>query len=143
MSNEDVERVDDEGMAAWGRRDAGALAELCSDDVVWKDVSLPEPLRGRDAVKMYANGWFTAFPDMNLKQTGRVVGEDSVAGEVEFTGTNSGPMFMAGKEIPATNKTVIGKGAYLARVRDGKIVEFSGYPDIAGMMMQLGFMPQM
>jgi hypothetical protein len=28
-------------------------------------------------------------------------------------------------------------------VRDGKIVEFHSSPDIAGMMMQLGFMPQM
>lgn len=67
----------------------------------------------------------------------------SVAGEVEFTGTNSGPMIMAGKEMPPTNRTVIGRGAYFARVRDGKIVEFKAYPDIAGMMAQLGFMPEM
>jgi hypothetical protein len=26
---------------------------------------------------------------------------------------------------------------------EGKVVEFNSYPDIAGMMMQLGFMPQM
>jgi hypothetical protein len=37
----------------------------------------------------------------------------------------------------------IGKGTYFARVKGGKIVEFNSYPDIAGMMMQLGFMPQM
>ena len=28
-------------------------------------------------------------------------------------------------------------------LRRGKIVEFNSYPDIAGLMMQLGFMPQM
>jgi len=49
---------------------------------------------------------------------------------------------MAGKEIPPTGKSVVGKGTYFARVKGGKVVELNSYPDIAGMMMQLGFMPQ-
>jgi predicted ester cyclase len=90
-----------------------------------------------------AQAWFTAFPDMSVKQTNRVVSDDAVGAEVQFTGTNSGPMMMAGKEIPPTGKSVIGRGTYFARVRDGKVVEFNSYPDIPGMMMQLGFMPVM
>jgi hypothetical protein len=80
---------------------------------------------------------------MQVKVIDRVVGDDAVAGEVEFTGTNTGPIEMGGMKIPATHKTVAGRGSYIARVRDGKIVEFSTHPDIAGMMMQLGLMPQM
>jgi len=68
---------------------------------------------------------------------------DAVAAEIEFTGTNTGPMLMAGKEIPPTNETVTGRGIYIARVRGGEIAEFNSYPDVAGMMMQLGFMPNM
>lgn len=30
---------------------------------------------------------------------------------------------------------------YIARVRDGKIVEFRSHPDVAGVMMQLGLVP--
>jgi uncharacterized protein (TIGR02246 family) len=143
MSKEEVERIDDEGMAAFNRHDPDAFAALFADDAVLTDVASPDPMRGRDAAKSWANSWLTAFPDLNLKQTNRVIGDDAVAGEVEFTGTNSGPMVMGGKEIPPTNKTVIGRGAYLARVRGGKMVEFNAHPDIAGMLMQLGFMPQM
>jgi predicted ester cyclase len=80
---------------------------------------------------------------MSVKQTNRVVSDEVVAAEVQFTGTNTGPMMMAGREIPPTGKSVVGKGTYLARVKGGKVVEFNSYPDIAGMMMQLGFMPQM
>ena len=80
---------------------------------------------------------------MNSKQVARVVGEDSVAAEIEWTGTNSGPMEMGGKVIPPTNKTAIGRGSYMAFVRDGKIVEFRSHPDAAGIMMQLGFLPPM
>jgi predicted ester cyclase len=50
---------------------------------------------------------------------------------------------MAGKEIPPTGRGVVGKATYFVRVKNGKVVEFNSYPDIAGMMMQLGFMPRM
>jgi predicted ester cyclase len=73
----------------------------------------------------------------------RVVTDDQVAAEVEFTGTNSGPMQMApgAPTIPATGKKVMGKGTYFVRVRNGKGVEVHSYPDGAGLMMQLGLVP--
>lgn len=143
MSREEIERLDDQGMAAWDGHDAEAFAELFADKFVVNDVALSEPITTKDGVRQYAQGWFTAFPDMSIKQTNRVVGEDAVAAEVEFTGTNTGPMIMAGKEIPPTGKSVVGTGTYFARVAGGKIIQFNSYPDIAGMMMQLGFMPEM
>jgi steroid delta-isomerase-like uncharacterized protein len=143
MSREDVERIDDQGMAAWDAHDAQGFANIFADDFALNDVATPQPITEKDAVLAFAQAWFTAFPDMSVKQTNRVVSDDAVAAEVQFTGTNSGPMMMAGKEIPPTGKTVIGRGTYFARVRDGKVVEFNSYPDIAGMMMQLGFMPAM
>lgn len=143
MSREEVEHIDDQGMAAWDTHDAEGFTSIFADDFVVNDVAMPEPIREKDGVRAYAQAWFTAFPDMSLKQTNRVVSDDAVAAEVEFTGTNSGPMMMAGKEIPPTGKSVNGRGTYFARVRDGKVIEFNSYPDIAGMMMQLGFMPEM
>jgi steroid delta-isomerase-like uncharacterized protein len=143
MSRADVERIDDQGIAAWDNHDADAFANLLADDFVWTDLTLPEPMRTKDEARQYAQAWFTAFPDMRIKETNRIVTDDAVAVELEFTGTNTGPMTMAGREIPPTGKTVLGKGAFFARIQDGKIVQFSSHPDVAGLMMQLGFMPQM
>ena len=143
MSREELERLDDEGMNAWDSHDAQAFADQFADDFILRDVGSPEPITTKDGVVAYAQAWFTAFPDMSVKSTNRVIGDDSVAAEVEFRGTNTGPMMMAGKEIPPTGKAVVGTGTYFARVRDGKVVEFSAHPDIAGMMMQLGFIPEM
>ena len=143
MSRVDVERIDDQGIAAWDSHDADAFADLMADDFVWTDLTLPEPMRTKDEARQYAQAWFTAFPDMRIKETNRIVTDDAVAVELEFTGTNTGPMTMAGREIPPTGKTVLGKGAFFARIQDGKIVQFSSHPDVAGLMMQLGFMPQM
>jgi steroid delta-isomerase-like uncharacterized protein len=143
MSKKELERIDDQGMAAWDAHDANAFVSLFADDFVWYDWTQPEPIRDKEAARKYFSSWSKAFPDLSSKQTARVVGEDSVAGEVEWTGTNSGPMEMRGKEIPPTNKTAIGRGSYFAFIRGGKIVEFRSHPDVAGIMMQLGFMPQM
>lgn len=143
MSKEDIERLDDQVLSAWDRHDADAFVSLFADDFVWVDWTVPEPIRDGASAREYFNGWMTAIPDMRVKLTSRVVGEDSVATEVEFAGTNSGPLAMAGKEIPATNKPVTGRGSYIARFRDGKIVEYRTYPDVAGLMMQMGLMPQM
>ena len=43
--------------------------------------------------------------------------------------------------MPPTGSSVKGTGTFFARVQNGKLVEISTHPDIAGMMMQLGIMP--
>ena len=143
MDRQDIERLDDEGMKSWDTHDPELWVSIFADSFVVNDIASPDPITDREGLRAYAQAWFTAFPDMTVKQTNRVVSDDAVAAEVSFTGTNTGPMMMAGNEIPPTGKTVMGRGTYFARARDGKVVEFNSYPDIAGMMMQLGFMPPM
>ena len=141
MTRDEIIALDDRGMAAWDSHDTDGFAALFADDFVYTDDSLPAPMRSKDDVRTYMQAWYTAFPDMRATGTNRVVGEDSVAAEIEFTGTNSGPLAMGGQEIPATGRTVKGHGTYFAKAKDGMITEFHAHPDIAGMMMQLGLMP--
>ena len=141
MSRAEVEQLDDRGMAAWDQHDTAAFAGLLADEFTFSDVMAPEPFSSREQVQAYMEGWFTAFPDMRVKTTSRLVSEDQVAAEVEFTGTNTGPLRMGSQEVPATGKSVTGTGTYFASVKDGKFVSFRAYPDVAGMMAQLGLMP--
>ena len=143
MSREELERLDDRGVSSWDTHDADAWVDLFADDFVLQDWTLPEPIRDKAGLRAYFDAWINAFPDMHAKQTNRVIGDDAVAGELEFTGTNTGTMVMGGMEMPPTNKPVVGRGSYIARVRDGKVVEFSSHPDAAGVMVQLGLMPGM
>jgi steroid delta-isomerase-like uncharacterized protein len=140
MSIKDVERIDEQGMKAWDTHDPDAFAELFANKFEWNDTTVPEPIRTKEGVREYMQTWLTAFPDMRVRQTNRVTNEDSVGVEIEFTGTNKGPLNMAGREIPPTKKKVVAHGTYFARIKNGKIVEFHSHPDIAEMMMQLGLM---
>ncbi len=143
MSVQDNLKLDEKNFEAWNAHDVDGSLALYSDDVVWVDVGIPEPLRGKEAVRQYIEGWFSAFPDIMITVTNRLVTEDQVAGELEFNGTNGGPLqFAPGMPaIPATGKKANGKATYFVRIKNGKAVEVHTYPDTAGMMMQLGLMP--
>ena len=141
MSKDDVAQVDERTIAAWNDHDVDGILAMLAEKFVWNDVGLPEPMHGLDEVRAYAQAWFEAFPDLALRQTNRVLADDAVAAELEFTGTNTGPLVAAGNQIPPTGRSVIGRGAYFARFEGDKVVEFSAYPDMAGMMTQLGLMP--
>ena len=142
MSIQNNLKLDDEEIAAWNAHDAERAAAIFPEDVVWIDTGSPQPMKGRDAIRQYLSGWFSAFPDIKLTVKNRVASEDHVAAELEFVGTNNGALQLApGASIPATGKKVIGRGTYFVRFQNGKPVEVHSYPDLAGMMMQLGLMP--
>jgi ketosteroid isomerase-like protein len=50
MSREEIERLDDQGMAAWDGHDAQAFADLFADEFVVNDVAVPEPITTKDGV---------------------------------------------------------------------------------------------
>jgi steroid delta-isomerase-like uncharacterized protein len=143
MSVQDNLKLDEENFAAWNAHDIERSLAIYSDDIVWQDVGNPQPMHGKEAVRQYIQAWFSAFPDIMITVTNRLVTEDQVAGELEFTGTNGGPLqFAPGMPaIPATGKKANGKATYFVRIKNGKAVEVHTYPDTAGMMMQLGLMP--
>ena len=141
MSIQDNIKGDEEEIAAWNAHDVERALAVFPDNVVWQDAGSPQAMN-KDGIRQYLQGWFSAFPDIKITVTNRVVTEDYVAAELDFTGTNTGDLQLApGAAIPATGRTVHGKGTYFVRFQDGKPVEVRSYPDLAGMMMQLGLMP--
>lgn len=143
MSIQDNLKLDEESIAALNAHDIERGLMVLSDDVVAYDLSSSTPTRGKEANRKSNQSWLTAFPDIKIVVKNRVVSEDQVAGEVEFTGTNSGPLQFAADMpvIPATGKKITVKGTYFNRIRNGKIVEQHTYGDVAGMMTQLGLTP--
>ena len=143
MSVQNNIKLDEEEIAAWNARDVDRALAIFPDDVVWHDASSPQPFDGKGAIHQYLQGWFSAFPDIKITVKNRVATEDYVAAEIDFVGTNSGALQLTpgAPAMPATGRKVNGKGTYFVRFQNGKPVEVHTYPDLAGMMMQLGLMP--
>ncbi|MFI6820679.1 ester cyclase [Micromonospora sp. NPDC050187] len=136
-------RSDDARFSTWDTHQVDAFVDLLADAFVLRDTTISAPITTRDGVRDYARAWLTAFPDMRIRRTSRLVDEadDTVAAEVEFTGTNTGPLTVGARQVPPTGKAVVGRGAYFARMKAGRFVELSFHPDQAGVLAQLGLMP--
>jgi steroid delta-isomerase-like uncharacterized protein len=142
MNKDELIAPDDRGIGAWDTHDVDSFAAMFADDFVYTDDTVQGTMTSLDQVREYMSGWFKAFPDMRVQELNRVVGDDALAAELEFTGTNSGPLGMGGMELPATGRQITGHGTYFLRVDDRKITEFHAHPNAAEMMMQLGLMPR-
>src|SRR5437867_9190801 len=74
--------------------------ELIAPECVSYDVAMPEPLRGRDAVKQQAQGYRSAFPDLRITIDQQLAEGDSVCTRWTARGTHRGELF----GIAATNR---------------------------------------
>jgi steroid delta-isomerase-like uncharacterized protein len=138
MNKDELIALDDRGIGAWDTHDVDSFAAMFADDFVYTDDTVEGTMTSLDQVREYMSGLFTAFPDMRVQELNRVIGDEALAAEVEFTGTNSGPLRMGGMELPATGRQITSHGTYFARAEDGKITEFHAHPNAAKMMIKLG-----
>ena len=84
-----------------------------------------------------AKEWKAAFPDARGTIENRIESGDQVAGEILWTGTNTGSLM--GR--PPTGKRVQVRAAAVLRAEGGKIAHLRHYLDVAGLMQQLGVAP--
>src|SRR5215216_4487056 len=102
MSIQDNIKQDQEEIAAWNAHDVERALAVFADNVTWQDTGSPQAMN-KDGIRQYLQGWFSAFPDIQITVINRVVTEDQVAAEINFSGTNSGDLQLApGATIPAT-----------------------------------------
>lgn len=141
MTEVELRKLDDEMVGAYMEHNIDLILSHCSDDVLMHDFGA-EPVHGKEAVRDYLAQQFAMTSDEKAVQTRRIIGDNEVFAEIEWSATNTGEIPMPdGSTIPATGRPFSTRVAYYARVNDaGEVVELRGYPDIAGMMGQLGLM---
>ncbi len=123
--------------------DVDRFLSLHLESVIQRDPQHPEGIKGREAIRAGIEPMRRAFPDLRFVQE-RAFGEgDWVAVQGVGIGTHTGPLEAPGAPpIPATNRSIRLPFAYVAKVDGGKFAEVNVYFDQAGMMAQLGLMPQ-
>ena len=85
-----------------------------------------------------AKGWRAAYPDAHGEIQNRVVSGNQAVGEILWTGTNQGSL----NGMPPTNKRVQVRAVAVVTEEGGKIARIRHYIDVAGMLTQLGVMPE-
>lgn len=120
------------------RGNYAALDELADEDVIVRDVALPEG-KGQSFLVQCLEMFRAGFPDMTFRLDDLIVAGDRVIVKWLALGTNSAP-FMG---MPATDKAVAVKGCHLLRISDGKVREHDVYWDTYSLFQSLGLLPTM
>jgi steroid delta-isomerase-like uncharacterized protein len=137
----DAQQVVAEAAEAFNAHDAERMRTSYAPDAVFEAPGGVR-LEGPEAITAYALGWLRAFPDGHLVIHSRTGGDDLVAQEFHFEGTHTDTLSGAAGDIPATNRSISGRGINVFGVRDGKIVSEHLYFDQVELLTQLGLMPE-
>jgi steroid delta-isomerase-like uncharacterized protein len=97
----------------------------------------PGQVPGPDGYKAFFTEMRTAFPDLAIAVEKTVADEDTVAFAYTLTGTHTGPF----QGHDATGKSISVRGLQISRFEGGLLVERWGSSDEAGIMKQLGLLP--
>jgi steroid delta-isomerase-like uncharacterized protein len=137
----DARQVGQRFIEAFNAHDEQQIRELNGDDAVFEapgDVKV----EGRDAATEYALAWLRAFPDARITVHNELADGDWVVQEFTFTGTHDGTLASPAGEIPATHKTLNGRGVQIFRVQGNTVADTRLYFDQVQVMTQLGLMPE-
>jgi steroid delta-isomerase-like uncharacterized protein len=127
-----------EALGAWNRGDPEGVVEHTVEDVIWRDVALPMPLHGRDALKAAAQGYMAAFPDLRIEVTSQTFEWPRLVQECTVTGTHRGELM----GLAPTGRATKSYGATVATFdEEGLLIEGAMYWNPLAMMHQLGVLP--
>jgi len=139
MTVEENLKMLDAADKAFDARDWNGFSKAHAESVLLTDPGLPESIKGRTALREFAQAFAKAFPDLRTERV-RAFGQgDWICAEYRLSGTNTGPMAgPGGQMIPATKKSMRISQALVAKVERGQFTEVHLYYDLYGMMVQLG-----
>ena len=130
----------------WGSDyNPAVIDELAAPDIRF-EYSMHAPLRGRDAVRTFAQKFRAAFPDLGFEGTADLIAEgDYVVGQWKGGGTHTGDAFddiPVGSLAAATGRRMQFTGMTVLKVQNGLITEEIGLDDGVAALKQLGLIPQ-
>lgn len=138
MSKQNKETVRRVYQEIFDVNDIAAIDRLFAPDVIIHDPVMGTQ-QGIEAYRQLAQFFLSAFPEEKTDLDIFVAEGDYVAIFHTHHTTHTGS-FMG---MPPTGKTVHVPGIELYRIQNGLIVEFWRHDDDAGLMRQLGMLPQM
>jgi steroid delta-isomerase-like uncharacterized protein len=111
--------------------------QLFGPNGVGEEIGTGRVMNAKEGTEV-SKAWRAAFPDARGAIENRVVAGNQAVGEILWTGTNQGSF----NGMPATNKPVQVRAVVVLTEDGGKIAKVRHYIDVAGMLTQLGMMPQ-
>jgi steroid delta-isomerase-like uncharacterized protein len=134
MSPQDLINLARENVEAFNAGDWQRLKAAITPDVVYDEVGSQRRLQGADQFVEAYQGWKQAAPDCKGTISNALASGSTVAIEVHWTGTQTGPL----GAIPPSGKSWSVRGAQVIAIDKDKIKELRQYFDMTTILQQIG-----
>ncbi|MBM3811503.1 MAG: ester cyclase [Acidimicrobiia bacterium] len=123
---------------AYNNKDWTAARNAMTPDFVYDEVATHRKVQGPDDVLAVWKGWATAMPDSKCEFHAAHASGNTVALELTWRGTHTGPMQTPAGEIPATGKSFELRAVQVVELAGDKTKSMRQYFDMATLFQQLG-----
>ena len=139
MEAKEISRLIDQTFAAYSAGDLDGFVAGMTQDMYYEDNS-GGPLRGRDAFKNYASGWFNACSAGKLTPGRKIISGNEAAVEMLFEGTHDrADMF----GVPASGTPLSFHFVVLLQFADGSLCELKAFYNPATAWQALGILGEL
>jgi steroid delta-isomerase-like uncharacterized protein len=126
-------------ICTWNEHNLDRLAMLYAEDFEGKDVGLAQTYYGLVGIRQMAETYYKAFPDLIFTATETIVDGNRAALSWTSTGTHLGKIM----NIPPTGRTIKVSGITTVSIQNGLIVRSSVLWDVAGLLREIGLLPDL
>ena len=126
---------------AFNAGDWEACTAALTSDSIYDEVGASRRVQGVPGILSYWQGWKEAIPDVTGTVHQAVAGDNTVALEVTWKGTQTGPLQTPTGTIPATGKQQATRACWVMDFDGGKVKESRHYYDMLSLLQQLGVIP--
>jgi len=123
---------------AWNSRSDEIILSLYSHNYVVEDITAGRVREGWEGMRQWTKSVFTAFPNLHYTLVNEVEKDGKLVLHWLSKGNHQGPLM----KIPATGKNVFIHGMSILQIENGKITHGQVMWDLAGVLRQIGLLPQ-
>jgi steroid delta-isomerase-like uncharacterized protein len=121
--------------AAWASRDIETILSCYTDDCVYEDLAVEKVCHGKEEIRGFIKGAFTAIPDFKVEIRSVFTSGSQVCIEGVLSGTHTGN---SPNLPPPTGKTFSVRGAHICELRGNRASRVTDYYNRVTMLRQLG-----
>lgn len=137
-SNDKTKSTGQQIIDAWNSRQDEIITSFYSPAYVVEDITAGRIREGWEGLRQWTKSVFTAFPNLKYTLITAIEKDDNLVLHWLAKGNHQGPLM----RIPATGKNVFIHGMSVLQLENGKVVRGQVMWDLAGVLRQIGLLPE-
>jgi steroid delta-isomerase-like uncharacterized protein len=140
-AEKDPTKVAESLIDAFNRGDWDNLRSIVAENIVYQETGTGRRIQGVDAYLQLCQGWKQTFADVAGTVHSTVASGDTVAQELTWEGTHTGPLVGPLGTLPPTGRRAPVPATMWYTIEDGSVREIHHHLDLLTLLQALGAMP--